>query len=119
MFKIFEGSDAEEFFKAETKVHLRLRTKHSQCITKHFGSFSFEGKHKCIIILEYAAGGSLQDFLQETDIPVTPEDLRLIWSRLLKLLDGLLVLHDLHRPDGATDWFLAGWVYSLVARYSC
>ena len=108
VFKIFEGSDAERLFNDETNVHLRLRSKHSEYITKHFGSFSFEGKHKCIIVLEYAAGGSLQDFLRETDIPVTPDEYRMLWGRLLKLLNGLSVLHDLHTPDGATDWFLAG-----------
>ncbi|RFN47668.1 serine/threonine protein kinase [Fusarium flagelliforme] len=108
VFKISEGSGAEELFKAETKVHLRLRTKSNPYITQHFGSFSFQGKHKYIIVLEYAAGGSLQDFLRTTDLPVTPEDIRLLWSRLLKLLYGLHALHDLHRPDGASDWFLAG-----------
>jgi serine/threonine protein kinase len=108
VFKIFEGLDAEKLFNDETNVHLKLRTKHNQYITKHFGSFSFKGKHKCIIVLEYAAGGSLQDFLEETDPPVTPDDIIVLWSGLLKLLNALHVLHDLHTPDGATDWFLAG-----------
>jgi serine/threonine protein kinase len=108
VFKVFEGPDAKELFKVETNVHLRLRTKHSQYITRHFGSFSFKGKHKFIIVLEYAAGGSLQDFLRTTEPPVAPEDIQLLWSRLLKLLDGLHVLHELYRPDGASSWFLAG-----------
>lgn len=108
VFKVYEGTGTEDLYKAETDVYLKLRTKYNKYITQHLASFSFQGKRKHIIVLEYAAGGSLLDFFKNTPIPASPNEFRLLWSRLLKLLDALHVLHDLHRPDGAPVWFLAG-----------
>ncbi|PNP85086.1 hypothetical protein FNYG_01611 [Fusarium nygamai] len=108
VFKVYEGTGTEDLYKAETDVYLKLRTKYNKYITQHLASFSFHGKGKHIIVLEYAAGGSLLDFFRNTSPPVSPNEFRLLWSRLLKLLDALHVLHDLYRPDGAAVWFLAG-----------
>ncbi|KLO81247.1 uncharacterized protein LW93_4821 [Fusarium fujikuroi] len=108
VFKVYEGAGAEDFYKAETGVYLKLSAKNNKYITKYFASISFQGKRKYIIVLEYAAGGSLRDFFRNTPPPVSPSEFRLLWSRLLKLLDALHVLHDLYRPDGAPNWFLAG-----------
>ncbi|KAF5633819.1 serine threonine kinase [Fusarium tjaetaba] len=108
VFKVYEGAGTEDLYKAETDVYLKLRRKNNKYITKHLASFSFQGKRKYIIVLEYAAGGSLKDFFQNTLPPVSPNEFRLLWSRLLHLLDALNVLHDLYRPDGAPVWFLAG-----------
>ncbi|KAF5983768.1 serine threonine kinase [Fusarium coicis] len=108
VFKVYEGAGTEDLYKAETDVYLKLRRKNNKYITKHLASFSFQGKKKYIIVLEYAAGGSLKDFFQNTLPPVSPNEFRLLWSRLLHLLDALNVLHDLYRPDGAPVWFLAG-----------
>lgn len=108
VFKVYEGAGTEELYKAETDVDLKLRRKNNKYITQHLASFSFQGKRKHIIVLEYAAGGSLKDFFKNTPPPVSPKEFRLLWSRLLKLLDALHVLHDLYRPDGAPIWFLAG-----------
>ncbi|KAI3575843.1 kinase-like domain-containing protein [Fusarium oxysporum f. sp. albedinis] len=108
VFKVYEGAGTEDLYKAETDVYLKLRTRNNKYITQHLASFSFQGKRKHIIVLEYAAGGSLRDFFKNTPPPVSPNEFRLLWSRLLKLLDALHVLHDLYRPDGAPIWFLAG-----------
>ncbi|KAF5964031.1 serine/threonine protein kinase [Fusarium bulbicola] len=108
VFKVYEGVGTEDLYKAETDVYLKLRTKYNKYITQHLASFSFQGRSKHIIVLEYAAGGSLKDFFKNTPIPASPSEFRLLWSRLLKLLDALHVLHDLYRPDGAPIWFLAG-----------
>ncbi|KAI1061174.1 hypothetical protein LB506_011616 [Fusarium annulatum] len=108
VFKVYEGAGTEDLYKAETDVYLKLRAKYNKYITQHLASFSFLGKRRHIIVLEYAAGGSLKDFFKNTPIPASPNEFRLLWSRLLKLLDALHVLHDLYRPDGAPNWFLAG-----------
>ncbi|KAF5686286.1 serine threonine kinase [Fusarium circinatum] len=108
VFKVYEGVGTEDLYKAETDVYLKLRTKYNKYITQHLASFSFQGRSKHIIVLEYAAGGSLKDFFKNTPIPASPNEFRLLWRRLLKLLDALHVLHDLYRPDGAPVWFLAG-----------
>ncbi|KAJ4269852.1 hypothetical protein NW762_001521 [Fusarium torreyae] len=49
-----------------------------------------------VIILEYAAKGNLLDFLKATERPVTPGESQKLWTQLLKLLDGLHVLHFLN-----------------------
>ncbi|KAM0494684.1 hypothetical protein ACHAP8_008554 [Fusarium lateritium] len=107
VFKIFEGTDADHLYTAETNVYSKLHSKGAKYITKHFACFSFKGKQKSIIVLQYAAGGSLLDFLRVTAQPVSPDDFYLLWSRLLKLLDALEILHNLYRPDGPSHWCLA------------
>ncbi|KIL87932.1 hypothetical protein FAVG1_08814 [Fusarium avenaceum] len=108
VFKVYEGTHAEDFYKAETNVYLKLRSKADNYITKHFASFSFQGKPKFVIVLEYAAGGSLLDFLQNTPLPVEPDDFHLLWDHLSKLLDALEVLHDSYRSDRQSQWLHAG-----------
>ncbi|KAK6719667.1 hypothetical protein SNK05_002799 [Fusarium graminearum] len=108
VFKVFEGTDADDLYTAETNVYSKLRSKDFKQITKNFACFSFQGKQKSIMVLEYAAGGSLLDFLRATALPESPDDFYLLWTRLLKLLDGLEILHNLYRPDGPLNWTLAG-----------
>ncbi|KAH7004105.1 kinase-like domain-containing protein [Fusarium venenatum] len=107
VFKVYEGTHAHDLYEAETNVYLKLHAKGAKYITKHFACFSFQGKQKSIIVLEYAAGGSLLDFFRNAPQPVTPEDFSLLWGRLFKLLDALEVLHDLYRPEEPSRWFLA------------
>ncbi|KAF9773689.1 hypothetical protein IL306_008448 [Fusarium sp. DS 682] len=108
VFKVYESAGAENLYKAENDAYLKLHAKNNKHITKYLGFLSFKGKKKSIIVMEYAAGGSLHDFLHHTPPPISPHEFRLLWTRLLKLLDGLQALHDLYRPDGAPNWFLAG-----------
>ncbi|KAF4439105.1 serine/threonine protein kinase [Fusarium austroafricanum] len=108
VFKIYEGPNAESLYTAESNVYSKLQAKDIKYITKQFACFSFPSIQKFIIVLEYAAGGSLLDFLQNVLPPVTPDETLMLWSRLLKLLDALEVLHDLYRPEGSSQWYLAG-----------
>jgi serine/threonine protein kinase len=110
VFKVYEGTHAEALYAAETGVYLKVRSQANEYITKHFACFSFEGKQKFVIVLEYAAGGSLLDFLQNTPLPVEPDDFHLLWGRLSKLLDALEVLHYIYSSDRQPQWLLAGWV---------
>ncbi|WXC56844.1 hypothetical protein SNK03_002775 [Fusarium graminearum] len=106
VFKVFEGTDADHLYTAETDVYSKLQPNVSKYITKHFACFSFEGKQKSIIVLEYAAGGSLLDFFKLPLQPASPDDLYLLWGRLFKLLNALEVLHNLYLPDGPSKWYL-------------
>ncbi|KAF4981161.1 hypothetical protein FZEAL_2995 [Fusarium zealandicum] len=110
VFKIYEGGGSKELYNAEADVYALLSRKHEDSITKFYGSFSFEETQKRIIILEYASGGSLHDFFERNQPPVVPEDLELLWNRLLELLDGLHILHNLDKPQACPEWFISGRV---------
>ncbi|KAF4333055.1 serine threonine kinase [Fusarium beomiforme] len=108
VFKVYDGPGAENLYEAEINVYLKLCARDSKYITKHFASFSFQGKSKYIIVLEYAAGGSLRNFLQKTSPPVSSDEIQLLWSRLVKLLDALHALRDVQRLGVTPDRFLSG-----------
>ncbi|KAF4498672.1 serine threonine kinase [Fusarium agapanthi] len=109
VFKIYEGARAQRLYKAEAEAYSQLlRSNNEGSITKHFASFSFEGMEKSIIVLEYAEGGSLLDFLRGTNIPFTLSEFCLLWSRLLNLFDALHALHDICRPTQSSYWSLSG-----------
>ncbi|KAF5690645.1 serine threonine kinase [Fusarium denticulatum] len=81
VFKIYEGASAQRLYKAEAEAYNQLlRSNNEGYITKHFASFSFDDIDKSIIVLEYAEGGSLLNFLQSTNIPFTLDEYCLLWS---------------------------------------
>ncbi|KAJ4125752.1 hypothetical protein NW765_001526 [Fusarium oxysporum] len=109
VFKIYEGARAQRLYKAEAEAYSQLlRSNNEGYITKHFASFSFEGIEKSIVVLEYAEGGSLLDFLRSTNIPFTLSEFCLLWSRLLNLFDALHTLNDIYRPTASPHWSLSG-----------
>ncbi|KAF5590973.1 serine threonine kinase [Fusarium pseudocircinatum] len=109
VFKIYEGASAQRLYKAEAEAYSQLlRSNNEGYITKHFASFSFEGIEKSIIVLEYAEGGSLLDFLRRTNTPFTLDEYCLLWSRLLSLFDALHALHDICRATTSSHWSLSG-----------
>ncbi|KAI8654030.1 Protein kinase domain-containing protein [Fusarium sp. Ph1] len=99
VFKVFKGADMEKLYRAEANVYARLSQKSAaqETITKHYGSFSFEETDTRIIVLEYAAKGSLLDFFKNTLPPVTPEEFKLLWRAMFALLTGLYALHNLDK----------------------
>ncbi|RSL72950.1 hypothetical protein CEP53_000901, partial [Fusarium sp. AF-6] len=92
VFKIYQGPDMEPLYKAEADVYSKLsgmkRTQKN--ITKHYGSFSFEETETRVIILEYAAKGSLLDFFNTVPPPVTPEESLMFWREIMKLVEALI-----------------------------
>ncbi|KAJ3526325.1 hypothetical protein NM208_g11246 [Fusarium decemcellulare] len=94
VFKVYEGSAGQSLYTAEANVYLALSSRSQESITKYYGSFSYEETHTRIIILEYATGGSLLDFLRKVGLPVVPEHFFMLWTRLFELLDGLYLLHN-------------------------
>ncbi|KAF4340252.1 serine threonine kinase [Fusarium beomiforme] len=112
VFKIYEGTRAQRLFKVEADAYGQLlRSNNEGYITKHFASFSFQGIDKSIIVLEYAEGGSLLDFLRQTNPPVKSSEFCLLWSRLLNLFDSLHILNEIYRPppfSSSSHWSLTG-----------
>ena len=103
-FKVYEGDLGERLYNAESDIYRRLLDARSNSITKCYGCFSYEETKRRIIILEFAKEGSLLDFLQKTSHPTTPQESKQLWQRLLNLLDGLHILHNLGTGLRAYDW---------------
>lgn len=89
----------EKLYRAEANVYARLSQKSAaqETITKHYGSFSFEQTDTRIIVMEYAANGSLLDFFRDTSPPVAPEEFKLLWRAMLALSTGVYAFQDLSR----------------------
>ncbi|EEU36982.1 uncharacterized protein NECHADRAFT_52172 [Fusarium vanettenii 77-13-4] len=98
VFKIYKGSGLKSLYKAEADFYSRLSEMHKaqKNITQHYGSFSFEETETRIIILEYAAMGSLLDFFRNLP-PVTPDEFLMFWRELLKLVPALHAVQNLDR----------------------
>ncbi|KAF5543011.1 serine threonine kinase [Fusarium mexicanum] len=99
VFKVYEGINSEERYNSETAVYGNLHDKPNDCIVKHLASFKFPHIHKFVIVIEYAAYGSLLDYMQRTPQPVTPDDFALFWSRMFKLLDALHILSVIYKQN--------------------
>ncbi|KAF4999923.1 hypothetical protein FGRMN_2161 [Fusarium graminum] len=108
VFKVYEGHEGEFRYKAETDVYLKLDKKHDDRIVKHIANFFFRGTHKFVIVLEYAEGGSLTDYLAMTHLPMTPEDISTFWKQLLELLDALHILSMIYQQISAQQQTLVG-----------
>ncbi|QGI85876.1 uncharacterized protein FFB20_10578 [Fusarium fujikuroi] len=98
VFKIYEGIDTRQLYSREANVYTRLRRFNEISITKCYGSFEYPETNKRIIVLEYTREGSLLEFFKKTP-PDNPNDLELLWKRLLVLLDGLYTLHNPDKHD--------------------
>ncbi|KAM5360453.1 hypothetical protein ACJZ2D_013731 [Fusarium nematophilum] len=107
--KVYESDSAEGLYNAEAYTYAMLSNRFEN-ITRLYGSFSFKGTQSRMLVLEYAPGGSLVDFFQNTQPPVTPEDFNLLWDRLLELTDGLHALHNLSAPELSSSGSIVGWV---------
>ncbi|RSL66491.1 hypothetical protein CEP54_003656 [Fusarium duplospermum] len=105
VFKIFRGPDMENLYRAEARIYKMLGEKEEAQgnFTKYYASFSFDQTDTRIIVLEYAAMGSLLDFFKQTSPPVTPDDFKLLWKAMLRLVTGLYALHNLDRPPIAGE----------------
>ncbi|KAF5593781.1 serine threonine kinase [Fusarium subglutinans] len=108
VFKMYEGINAEERYSSETAIYEKLHDKSNDSIVRHIASFHFQHNHKFVIVLEYAAHGSLLDYLQKTPQPITPDDFALFWGRLIQLLDALHTLSDIYRQSHSLHESLAG-----------
>lgn len=87
---------------------MRLDKLSNDCIAKDIASFCFRGTHKFIIVLEYAEGGSLTDYLQRSLTPVTPEETALLWEQLFNLIDALYLLSSIYQQAPMQQQTLVG-----------
>lgn len=106
VFKVYQTEEARDLFSNEADAYTTLFAPSFDYIVRYLGSFEQNGKFT--VILEYAEGGSLLDFLKKGYNPIDNEELVKFWTRMFELLWGLHCIHEISKPDGATDWILEG-----------
>jgi serine/threonine protein kinase len=76
------------------------------------------------IILEYANGGTLEEFMQNKNPPDQSEDIYALWKALLGLIQGLRTIHNLSLPDSggisenAADGASVGYMYAKIWSFA-
>jgi serine/threonine protein kinase len=99
-----------------------LNTNDDPNIIGYYGAFYLgEGLN---IILEYANGGTLEEFMQNNNPPDQPEDVNALWEALLGLVHGLRTIHNLTLPDSgaisedAPDGASVGYMYAKIQSFA-
>ncbi|KAI1623066.1 hypothetical protein EDD37DRAFT_651254 [Exophiala viscosa] len=109
VLKTYRTQDAELHYSNEINAFQRLRLQ-SGCLGKvvigFFGSFR-QGKTFNTLI-EYASGGTLEDFLQKNDPPTDAEDIHKLWSAIFELTKAIQSIHSLSQDEGGPP-ILQGW----------
>ena len=87
VFKEYSTPEAAVFYNREVNVFRCLGSQGHDHIVKYFGSFEQSGK--CVVIEEYADGGTLSEFLQTSDRPSTPAELERLFDSLFDLCKAI------------------------------
>lgn len=106
MFKVYEGDEGEVRYNTETDAYIRLQKFSNNSIANYFASFHFREAKKFVIVLEYAEGGSLTDYLEANLPPTTPEDALLLWEPIFKLTEGLDLLTSIYQQNPRSQSFV-------------
>ncbi|ETS83979.1 hypothetical protein PFICI_05855 [Pestalotiopsis fici W106-1] len=104
--KEYELKYAEERYQTEVDALTMLRQSPSENLITFYGSFRKDGHG--FIILDFADGGDLKAFFQETPPPMTAEDTRVFWKSLIMSLQGLDRIHQLMSVDSHMKSIIQG-----------
>ena len=78
-----------------------------------YGSFLQSGIRS--VLLEYADGGTLEDFFQTMRPPVKPTDLVKFYAALFKILQAISRIHDMDPHEYGGRKSFQGYVFLLRA----
>ncbi|KAK4213566.1 kinase-like domain-containing protein [Rhypophila decipiens] len=101
--KVF-NSDQKQAFEDETNALAALAKVPSDHMVRYYGSFIQGDTYN--ILLEYADGGTLSDFLKETAPPVRQEDIASCWESIFGLVSALEKVHNISNRNA--NWSLKG-----------
>ena len=91
--KTYRTEDARKYYETESDAFKRLRynNRPPQNIIAFYGGFEREDTYN--IILEFADGGNLDEFIKRTPPPINPNELSIFWDKFFNILHGLAVIH--------------------------
>ncbi|KAG8531140.1 uncharacterized protein KY384_004498 [Bacidia gigantensis] len=98
--KTYRTDDARKYYETESDAfkHLRFNNRPPQNIIAFYGGFERDNMYN--IILEYADGGTLEDFIARTPSPPNAEQLWVFWNQFFNVLNGLATIHGERSEDG-------------------
>lgn len=105
---MYQTAEGDNLFRDEADAYSRFAKKHGNYISQCFGTFQQNGKRT--IVLEWAPGGTLLDFLSRTLPPQSEEQVKKLWTRLSQLLHGLAFIHGMSPTDEASKPYLLTYV---------
>lgn len=82
-------NEVKAMFNIENYVESGLNPEDS--IVRHYSKFLYQGKF--LSFMEYANGGSLEDFFAKAQDLRTESQAVCLWDQLLRLLDGMDIIH--------------------------
>lgn len=98
VLKTYTKSYRGQPYLAEVNAFLRLRNAdHPESQIKYFSSF--EKGQTFNIILEYAEGGTLNDFFKRTEPPRSLQDIFYFWKGLMEILLALKIIQQLKEVE--------------------
>ncbi|KAL9611816.1 MAG: hypothetical protein Q9167_003584 [Letrouitia subvulpina] len=107
--KTYRTNDARKYYETESDAfkHLRHNNRPPQNIIAFYGGFERENMYN--IILEYADGGSLDEFMERTPAPPDSNQLLVFWDQFFNILYGLAIIHGEGSEEGNGPHMLLGW----------
>ncbi|CAM1507875.1 Fc.00g047230.m01.CDS01 [Cosmosporella sp. VM-42] len=99
VFKEYQCHQFEDLRKSwEREINAFAKIRHEDNIVKYIGAF--EQNNKCVVVLEYANGGTLRELFQRNQQPQSRPEVIYLWESLVKLLNPIHHLHHLGAGGG-------------------
>lgn len=100
VLKTYNTKDAVSYYENEVRAFRRLATRdhNDRSLVQYLGSFKHSDTYN--ILLEYADGGTLEDFFQNISPPSLAEHMILFWERLFDIFKALSRIHATELSDG-------------------
>jgi serine/threonine protein kinase len=110
VLKTYRFKDAKENCETEVKAFRALMSSGSlgKSIIGFFGSIEQDGSYN--VLLEYADGGTLEDYLQKTPSPTTGHEICKFWSAFFNVIKALTLIHNVRGKDPKDPPILQGQV---------
>ena len=115
--KTYRTEDAKKYYETESDAfkHLRHLGRPPPNIIAFYGGFEREDTYN--IILEYADGGNLNEFMRRAPPPINPNELSIFWDQFFNIFHGLAHIHGEGREGVNEPHMLLG--YAITDNSYC
>ena len=118
--KTYNTRDADDYYDNEVRAfkYIAARDEIDKSFIQYLGSYQQGGTYN--ILLEFADGGTLEDFFQYTAPPTSSEQILMFWERFFNVVKALSLIHEYEGPEGVKGPdVLVGYVKTLRSYQKC
>ena len=92
--KAYQTNEAKYYYDNEVRAFKSLKRRGRRCraLIMFYGSLVLNGRYN--ILLEYADGGSLEDYFERTKSPKSGKDIADFWANLCSVIEALIAIHN-------------------------